>query len=391
MSDETRNRDPRLTLLHEDRSSYRGSFNPPIYRASTFDQDSLEQFRSPDAGVPPNYIYGRVGNPTTRVFEEMIAALEHGEDAVAFSSGIASITAVLLAFLEHGSHVLCVDSAYHPTHDFLAVLTDRMKLDVEYFAPGTDLEPLMRPNTRLIYAESPTSHVFEMLDLRAISRVARAHGAITVTDNTWATPIFQQPIDLGIDISLHSATKYISGHSDVLAGIAVTSKALMKKLRPMAITLGAALSPEDAYLAIRGLRTLDLRMRHIMEAGLTVARWLQTHPAVEAVLHPALPDSPGYNLWRTQMSGASALFGIRTRAASDGAASAFINSLKLFGLAPSWGSYESLIVPSKTDPDQPMQFRLSIGLEPTEALIADLEQALAQYSAFIFAPQTASA
>ena len=348
LTHDTHNRDPRLTLLHEDRSTYRGAFNPPIYRASTFNQDSLEQLQSPDVAVPPNYIYGRVGNPTTHVFEEMLAALEHGEEAVAFSSGLAAITAVLLTFLDHGAHVLCVDSAYHPAQDFLTALTDRMALEVEYFAPGTDLAPLMRPNTRLIYAELPTSLVFDMLDLPAISKIARAHGAITVTDNTWATPLFQQPIDLGIDISLHSATKYISGHSDVLAGVAVTSRALMAKLRPMAITLGATLSPEDAYLAIRGLRTLDLRMRHAMEAGLTVARWLQQHPLVEEVLHPALPDLPGYALWQQQMSGASALFGFRLRAASDGAASALINSLHMFGLAPSWGSYELLIVPIKS-------------------------------------------
>lgn len=375
--------DPRLDLLHEDRGGYRGAFNPPIYRASTFNQPSLERFLAPDASTPPNYIYGREANPTTRVFEELIARLEHADDAVAFASGMGGITAVILAFIGHGDHVLLVSHAYGPARTFLEQMAPRMALTVETFEPGADLEPLMRPNTKLIYLESPTSQYFEMLDLRAISRVARAHGAVTITDNTWATPLYQQPLDLGIDISLHSGTKYINGHSDTMCGVVATSHELMKTLRPMAVALGATLSPEDAYLCVRGLRTLAIRMPHHMENGLAVARWLHDHPLVDQVLHPALPDSPYYELWRAQMSGAASLFSVVLRPGPEGAAAAFANALKLFGLAPSWGGFESLLAPVEVKPDRPIVFRLAIGLEPVDALIADLEQALAHFGEFI--------
>lgn len=378
--------DPRLDLLHEDRSDYRGAFNPPIYRASTFNQSTLERYFSPDASTPPNYIYSRVANPTTRVFEEIISKVEHADDAVAFSSGMGAITAAILAFIGHGDHILLVSHVYGPTRTFLEQMTPRMALTVETFEPGVDIEPLMRPNTKLVYVESPTSLHFEMLDLRAISRVARAHGAVTIIDNSWATPLYQQPLDLGIDISLHTGTKYLNGHSDVLCGVAATSSELMKTLRPMAITLGATLSPEDAYMCVRGLRTLAIRMAQHQESGLAVAHWLHDHPLIERVLHPALPDSPGYELWRSQMSGASGLFSIVLRAGPEGAVAAFANSLKLFGIAPSWGGFESLLAPIDVKPDQPAIIRLAIGLEPVDALIADLEQALEHYGEFIRQP-----
>jgi cystathionine beta-lyase len=284
---------------------------------------------------------------------------------------------------------LQVSHAYGPARDFLKQLAPRMALTVETFEAGADVEALMRPNTKLIYLESPTSAYFEVLDLRAIGRIARAHGAITITDNTWATPLYQQPLDLGIDVVVHSGTKYINGHADTMCGVAATSLELMKMLRPMAVALGATLSPEDAYLCVRGLRTLPVRMPHHMENGLAVARWLHDHPLVERVLHPALPDSPYYALWQSQMSGASGLFSVVLRAAPEGAIAAFANALKLFGLAPSWGGFESLLAPVEVKPNQPAVLRLSIGLEPVEALIADLEQALARYGEFIGQPTRA--
>jgi len=379
----TNSNDRLLPLLHEDRSHYRGSFNPPIYRSSTFNQSSLAQYASPEASIPPNYIYGRVNNPTTRVFEEMMAEIEHGEDAVAFASGMGAITASLLAFLRHGAHVLVVDHVYHPVEVFFENMTEPMALTVETFKPGADLAPLIRPNTRIIYAESPTSKYFEMLDLPAISRVARANGVITIADNTWATPLYQQPLDLGIDISLHSVTKYINGHSDMMGGVAITSRELMKTLRPMAINLGATPSPEDMYLAIRGLRTLPIRMAQHMQSGLAIAHWLQAQPLVESVQHPGLPTSPHYALWQAQMSGCSSLFAVTLRAAAEGGAEAFAQGLRLFGIAPSWGGFESLITPVSAKANEPATFRLSIGLEPTDAIIADLAQALARYGAFV--------
>jgi cystathionine beta-lyase len=375
--------DPLLDILHEDRSNYHGSFNPPIYRTSTFDQDNFDIFTSGAHIRPPTYVYTRVANPTTRVLEEMIAKLEHAEDGQAFGSGMGAITAVLLALLQHGDHVLCVESAYGPAKMFLTELTNRMQLTVEYFAADAELAPLLRPNTRLIYLESPTTFKFEVLDLPKISALARAHGITTIIDNTWATPIFQKPLDLGIDVSLHSGTKYINGHSDVCLGLVATSNALMEKIRPMAITLGATTSPEDAYLAVRGLRTLAVRMAQHQTSGLRVAEWLSQHPFVTEVRHPGLPSSRWYELGKAQLSGYSGLFAFSLKAAPDGAIRAFTDAIQMFGFAPSWGGFESLMIPINAKPNEPLTLRVSIGLEPVEALLADLENAFNCYGDFL--------
>jgi cysteine-S-conjugate beta-lyase len=375
--------DPLLDLLHEDRSTYNGSFNPPIYRTSTFNQDGFEIFAN-GAGIrPPNYVYTRVANPTTRVLEEMIAKLENTDDGQAFGSGMGAITAALLALLGHGDHVLCIDSVYFPARQFLTDLTARMQLEVEYFAPDADLEALIRPNTRLIYLESPTTFKFEVLDLPKIAGIAKAHGIPTIIDNTWATPLFQKPLDFGIDISLHSGTKYINGHSDICLGLLATSHDLMAKIRPMAVTLGATLSPEDAFLAIRGLRTLAVRMPHHHASGLKIAEWLDAHPLVTEVRHPGLASSPYHALAKTQMSGYSGLFAFTLKAAPEGAIRAFTDALTMFGIAPSWGGFESLIVPINAKPNEPLTVRLSIGLEPVDTLIGDLEQAINCYGDFL--------
>jgi len=375
--------DPLLDLLHEDRTYYRGGMNPPIHRTSTFAQEDFDLMTSGQPIMPPQYIYSRVANPTTRVLEEMIAKLEHADDAIAFGSGMGAITAALLAFLQHGDHVLCIESVYGPARMFLSALTDRMQLSVEYFAPGADLESLIRPNTRVIYLESPTTFKFEVLDLPKIAAVARAHGIVTIIDNSWATPLYQTPLDFGIDVTLHSGTKYINGHSDVCLGLLAANAEHMKTIRPMAITLGATSSPEDAYLAVRGLRTLTLRMQQHMMAGLRVAEWLSAHPLVTEVRHPGLPTSPWHELARAQMSGWSGLFAFSLRAAPEGAPKAFARALKLFAIAPSWGGFESLLVPIAIKPNEPMTVRISVGLEPVEAIIGDLEQAMACYGDFI--------
>lgn len=375
--------DPLLDILHEDRSTYHGSFNPPIYRTSTFDQENFDIFTAGAAIRPPNYVYTRVANPTTRVLEEMIAKLENAEDGQAFGSGMGAITAVLLALLQHGDHVLCVESAYGPAKMFLTELTSRMQLTVEYFTADTDIEPLIRPNTRLIYLESPTTFKFEVLDLPKIAALARARGITTIVDNTWATPIYQKPLDMGIDVSLHSGTKYINGHSDVCLGLLATSNTLMEKIRPMAIALGATVSPEDAFLAIRGLRTLAVRMAQHQSSGLKVAEWLAAHPLVTEVRHPGLPSSPWYGLGKAQMTGYSGLFAFALKAAPEGAIRAFSDAIKLFGFAPSWGGFESLMIPINAKPNEPLILRLSIGLEPVEALIGDLENAFNCYGEFL--------
>jgi cystathionine beta-lyase len=320
----------------------------------------------------------------------MIAKLENGDDAFAFGSGMGAIVAPLMTFLDHGAHVLVVDSVYGPTRQFLTAMTDRMQLSVEYFPAGADVESLIRPNTRIIYLESPTTFKFEVLDLRAISRAARAHGVVTMIDNTWATPLYQKPLDLGIDISIHSGTKYINGHSDVMLGLMVTSDTLMKKIRPMAIMMGASPSPEDAYLAVRGLRTLGVRMPQHMKSGLAVAEWLEAHPLVTEVRHPGLPSSPYHALAEAQMTGYSALFAFTVKAATEGGTRAFARALRLFAIAPSWGGFESLLVPIAVKANEPMTVRLSVGLEPAQALIADLEQALNVYATYVHEAEPAA-
>ena len=387
-------RDTELLHVGDTPCDWNGAVNPPVVHASLFCFESLQQYLNTTEGREQRYVYGRSGNPTTHVLEEKIAFLEKTDDAQAFASGMAAITTALLAYLRSGDHMLVVSCVYGPVRQFCDGVLRQLGVETEYFPCGecADLSARMRPNTRVIYVESPGSLTFDIQDLRAVARVAREHGAITMIDNTWATPLYQTPIELGIDLSLHAGTKYIAGHSDLMLGLVAGSAEAMKPVRATARLLGGILSPDDAYLTIRGLRTLPVRMARHQESALKVARWLETRPEVREVRHPGLPSFPGYELARTQMCGYSGLFGFRLQPRDEAAQHRFVDSLLgLFRLGYSWGGYESLILPlithQKGDPALRRElgldndtYRISIGLEDPDDLIAALDRALAAWA-----------
>lgn len=373
---------------------YYGAINPPVVHASLFGFRTYDEFLAAQQHASERPFYSRYFNPTVHLLEQKIADLEHAEAAIAFSSGMGAITAPLLALLSQGDHVLVVDCVYGPARQFCSGALARLGVEVEYFpaSESADLAGRLRPNTRLIYLETPGSLTFELQDLWAVAELARSHGIYTMADNSWATPLYQKPLDLGIDIVVHSGTKYIAGHSDLTLGLLACSQAMFEKVKPMAALLGANLAPDDAYLALRGLRTMPLRLARHQASALTIARWLQGRPEVRQLFYPGLPEFPGYELARRQMSGATSLFTFRLQPGTAAARRAFVDALDLFLIGVSWGGYESLILPLensfKDDPalrasrgvDDDL-FRVSIGLEDPEDLMADLEKGLAAWRA----------
>jgi len=386
-------------ILHEgdDRAAHQGAVNPPIYHTSLFTFPSMRAFLARETASSPHHTYTRESNPTIQALEQKIAMLEDAAGCIATASGMGAITAAILATVQAGDHALVVDSCYGPTREFMDEVMAGLGVETTYFHPELDdLSGLLRPNTRLVYLESPGSHSFHIQDLAQLSQQARRHGAVTIADNSWATPLHQQPHHLGVDIVVHSGTKYIAGHSDVVVGLITVGDSteggeLLRRLRQVAILLGATLGPAEAFLVQRGLRTLPVRMAQLQENGLTVARWLQAHPKVRRVLHPGLPDFPRHRLAKKQMSGWSSLFAVELQPPADpDQRHRFVDRLRLFSIGVSWGGYESLIIPllARTPAIAAQHqrvglsddcYRLSIGLEDADDLIADLEQALAPY------------
>ncbi len=382
-------------LHHADTpEQYYGAVNPPVVHASLFGFKTYQEFKTAAENANQQPLYSRNFNPTVNILEQKIATLENTEAGIAFSSGMGAITAPLLALLSHGDHMLVIDAVYGPTREFCNDTLTRMGVEIDYFsaAEAADLAPRLKENTKVIYLESPGSLTFEIQDLPAVAQLARANGIYTIADNSWATPLYQKPINMGIDIVVHSGTKYIAGHSDITLGLLACSNELFDKIKPTAAMLGANLAPGDAYLALRGLRTLPVRMAQHQTSTLKIARWLQTRPEVREVIHPALPNHPGYELAQHQLSGSSSLFTFRLHSGSVEATSAFVDTLELFLIGVSWGGYESLMLPLltsfKTEPDWRTRrkldddtFRTSIGLEDPADLIADLAKGLAAWRA----------
>ncbi len=374
-------------LLHfgDDRFKNRGAINTPVYRASLFSFESYQAFL--DARANGSHVYSRVSNPTRTNLEAKIAYLERADHAIAFSSGMAAISTPLLALLKSGDHVLVAMCCYGPTRQLCDTLLKNMGVEVEYFDSdeSPDLSHRLRPNTRVIYLESPGTMTFQIQDLRAVARLAKAHNIYTIIDNTWATPLYQQPITLGIDVVVHTATKYIGGHSDVVAGLLACNAELYRRIQPIAEVLGAALSPDDSYLVTRGLRTLAVRLKQQSATALQLAHWLQARPEVKKVYHPGLPEFPGYELAQTQQSGNAGLFAISLHdPAPLPAQYAFVDALEYFSIGVSWGGYESLLLPvGEGYRDAPKvrqsmgiedeMYRISVGLESFEDLVSDLE------------------
>lgn len=371
---------------HPDR--FGGLVNTPVYRGSTVMSPTLSDWEHKKQqhanDVFGASMYGRFGTPTHHALQEAMAELEGGYRSMLYPSGLAAISSVLLALLSSGDHVLISDSAYSPTLEFLEGTLARYGVRVTRYDPcdAASLPALLRPQTKVVYVESPGSETLEIQDIPALARCAHAHGARVVMDNTWATPLFFKPFEHGVDVSIQAATKYITGHSDSLVGVVTCNRDTWPQVRQTSLELGQTAGPDDVYLALRGLRTLAIRMKQHWQSGLTLARWLEQRPEVQAVLHPALPGHPAHELWKRDFTGASGLFAIALKPVSHRALTALIDNLQLFGLGVSWGGYESLalpFVPQRTHSNWDYAgpgIRIHVGLEDVEDLIGDFEQAL---------------
>ena len=360
-----------------------GFVNTPIYRGSTVLYEDVAAFK----GRRARYPYGRRGSPTIEALQDAMNELEGSDGTMLTPAGASAMSVAILSAVKAGDHLLMVDSAYQPTRTFCDGLLKRFGVQTEYYDPlvGAGIEALIRENTGAIFLESPGSLTFEMQDVPAITKVARAHGVTTLMDNTWATPLYFRPLDHGVDISMQSATKYIVGHSDALLGTISASGEAWKKVASTHGDLGLMAGPDDIYLALRGLRTMPLRLEAQAVSGLEVATWLAKQLLVSRVLHPGLANDPGHAIWRRDFSGASSLFGVLFDAALSGPAiDAFIDALDLFGIGASWGGYESLVIPCNPNTFRTARplaepgtlVRLHVGLEDTADLIADLDAAL---------------
>jgi len=377
-------RDTITTHAGRDPRRFDGVVNTPVFRASTVLFPDMESYQGRDPDDYKIMRYGIYGTPTTFALEEAVAQLEGGYAAVALPSGLAAIVAALAAFAQSGAHILMADSVYQPTRNFCDKRLRTLGVEVEYYDPliGAAIAGLIRPETTAVFCEAPGSHTFEMQDLPAIAAAAHARGVAVLADTTWGTPYFFRAFEHGVDISIHAGTKYISGHSDVMMGIVVTNEQHWLKVRRAVADYGYCVSPDDCYLALRGLRTIGVRMRQQQQSALRIARWLQARPEVLRVLYPALEGDPGYAIWKRDFSGAASLFGVVLKPASDRAVAALIDALLLFGIGSSWGGFESLAIraypekyrsATKWSPGGPL-LRLHIGLEDPDDLIADLEQ-----------------
>ena len=381
-----------LNHLGEERDRHRGAVAPPVYQTSNFCFDDVPAMRLALADELKSSFYTRGNNPTVETLRRKLAALEGAEDALAFSSGSGAVSAAVIAFVSQGDHVVCVNRPYSWTRVLLRDMLPRFGVSTT-FVDGTDsrnFADAITEKTRMIVVESPNSMTFEQQDLRAVADLAKAHGLITLCDNSWASPLHQSPIACGIDLVVHSATKYLNGHSDVVAGAVCGGHQLIQQIfRGPFMTLGAVLSPHDAWLMIRGLRTLEVRMARIAQTTAEVAAFLAGHPKIRQLLMPGAPGDPQAELGARQLKGQSGLLSIRVAADDLAAVDRFCASLECFLLACSWGSYESLAFPvaclmkeeSYRSTANPLPYdliRLSIGLEPASALIADLESSLAQ-------------
>lgn len=376
-------------LVHRGRDPQRfdGFVNTPVVRGSTVlsaSYDDLIHHRG-------RYSYGRRGNPTTEGLETALQAIE-GSDGVALTpSGLSACSIALLSVLGAGDHLLMVDTAYRPTRTVCDTVLKRMGVETTYYDPliGAGIESLIRDNTKAIFLEAPGSQSFEMQDVPAITAVARARSVTTLIDNTWATPVFFKPHAAGVDISIQAGTKYIGGHADLNLGTISAVGPAWKKVIATHGNLGITISPDDAALGARGLRTLAVRLAHHQRAGLEMAQWLQERPEVSRVLHPALPSDPGHAIWKRDFTGASGLFSLILNPVPEQAVAAFFDALKLFGMGYSWGGFESLAIPfdcsdyrtaTVWDVEGPA-VRLHIGLEDVADLQADLDQAFAKMHA----------
>jgi cysteine-S-conjugate beta-lyase len=366
-----------LVHLGRDPESQHGFVNTPIYRGSTVIFETVEELTA----YNKPYLYGRRGTPTVNALCSAITTLEGGERSWVAPSGLAAITLVLTAFTEAGCEVLISDSVYQPTRRIVTRLFGKFGVTARFYDPaiGAGIADLLTDKTRLVIAESPGSQTFEMQDLPAIAGACRDRGVFVAFDNTWATPLYFKPLAHGADVSIQAATKYICGHADAMLGIVTANARAAPHIVKAYEDLGLCAGPEDCFLALRGLRTLGVRLARHQASALEMADWLSKRPEVARVLHPALPGDPGHAIWQRDFTGASGLFSIVLKPCSQKALAAMLDGLALFGMGYSWGGFESLIVPfeavrtvTQWKPEGPA-LRLHIGLDDPADLKADLE------------------
>jgi cystathionine beta-lyase len=376
-----------LVRLGRNRERSAGLVNMPIYRGSTVLFENLAAYEDRDHDDYKSMRYGVHGTHTSFALEEAITELEGAHASVALPTGLAAITAALSAFVRSGDHILVTDSVYGPARRFCERRLRPFGVDVEYYDPllGADIHKLIRPNTRLVYCESPGSLTFEMQDIPAIAAAAHEHGIPVLADTTWGTPLFFKAFEHGVDVSIHAGTKYISGHSDVLLGVISTTQECWLPVRRTIADFGFSVSPEDCFLALRGIRTLGMRMRYQQQSAFEVARWLESQDQVHRVLFPALESDPGHAVWKRDFKGSASLFGVVLKPCQRESVRKMIESLDLFGVSSSWGNFVSTVIRADLtgertattwDADGPL-LRVHIGFEDPKDLMADLERGLA--------------
>ncbi len=385
--------DTRLTTAGRDPEANFGIINPPVYHASTVTFPTVAALHDAEKHRFDRVYYGRYGTPTTFAFEEAVADLEGAAHCVAVPSGLAAIAISLSALLHGGEHALITDNAYFPTAKFANTFLKKFGVTVSYYdpmAPAADIQALIRPETKVVFTEAPGSMTFEVQDIPMIADIAHEAGAKVIMDNTWSAGHFFKPFAHGVDVSIQAATKYLVGHSDAMLGAITTNdEDIYNHIKITQVGLGYATGPDDCYLGLRGMRSLAPRLERHQATGLKLAEWLAARPEIATVLHPALPNCPGHDIWKRDFSGASGLFSIVLKDNyGPGDRARMLDGMELFAMGWSWGGYESLIIPS--DPrtmrttytwpyNQPV-LRLHAGLEDSDDLIEDLRAGLKRLS-----------
>ncbi len=378
---------PQTTIVHAGShpEQHMGAMNTPVYRASTIAFPSVEAIQDGIKNKFDSVFYGRHGTPSTFSLEEAMAAVEGGRRSVAVPSGLAAIVVSLLTYLKSGDHLLMVDSVYEPTRSFCARLESHYGIETTFYDPliGAGIKDLIQPNTKVVFTESPGSLTFEVQDLPAISKAAHEHGVKVLLDNTWSGGHFFKPFEHGVDVSIQAATKYIVGHADVMMGLITTaSQEDWLNIKTANAAMGYSVGSDDCYLALRGLRTLDVRLQRHQETGLALADYLKERPEVAKVLHPALPNCPGHEIWQRDFTGSSGLFGVVLNDVPQDRVVAMLNGMELFTMGFSWGGFESLMIqttPARARTSTTWEatgptLRLHAGQEDSDDLIADLDQ-----------------
>ncbi|MCG9641755.1 MULTISPECIES: cystathionine beta-lyase [Vibrio] len=391
------NKTTKLITAGRDKKWTNGVVNPPVQRASTVVFNSVEEKRKATINrANKTLFYGRRGTNTHFAFQDAMVEVEGGAGCALYPCGTAAISNAILSFVETGDHILMVDTCYEPTRDFCDTIMKKMGVETTYYEPtiGEGIQDLIKPNTKVLFTESPGSVTMEVQDIPTLARIAHEHDIIVMLDNTWAAGVNFSPFDFGVDISIQAATKYIVGHSDVMLGTAVANEKCWDQLREQSYLMGQCVSPDDAYLGLRGIRTLDVRLRQHAESSLKVAKWLETRPEVDHVRHPALESCPGHEFFKRDFTGGNGLFSFVLKNSNTKATTALLDGMTHFSMGYSWGGFESLILanePSSFDSLRTVAnpnfegtlIRVHIGLEDVDDLIADLEAGLERYNALV--------